>query len=66
MERKELLKDKQVSIYFDDGSRIGRKDGIVIEISDTSITFKATSGRIEIIPFSRVIRIEEKSFFGGN
>ena len=66
MERKELLKDKQVSIYFDDGSRIGRKDGVVIEISDISITFKATSGHIEIIPFSRIIRIEEKTFFGGN
>ena len=66
MERKELLKDKQVSIYFDDGSRIGRKDGVVIDISDTLITFKATSGHIEIIPFSRIIRIEEKSNFGGN
>ncbi len=66
MERKELLKDKQVSIYFDDGARIGRKDGIVIEISDSSISFKAISGHIEVIPFSRVIRIEEKSSFGGH
>lgn len=66
MERKELLKDSQVVIYFDDGSRIGRKDGIVIEISDSSIIFKANSGRIEIIPLTRIIRIEEKSASEGN
>lgn len=66
MERREQLKGKKVSIYFDDGTRIGRKDGIFIEISDNSISFKATSGHIEIIPFSRVIRIEEKTSFGGH
>jgi len=66
VERKELLKDSQVVIYFDDGSRIGRKDGIVIEISDSSIIFKANSGRIEIIPLTRIIRIEEKSASEGN
>jgi len=66
MEKRELLRDKQVSIYFDDGARVGRKDGIVIDISDSSITFKTKSGNLEIIPLSRVIRIEEKSFFGGH
>lgn len=66
MEQRELLKGKKVAIYFDDGSRIGRKDGSVIEISDSSIVFKSASGHIEIIPFSRIIRVEENPSFGGN
>ena len=66
MERNELLKGKEVSVYFDDGSNITRKDGRVIEISDNSIVFKVESGQIQVIPFSRIIRIVEKTSFGGN
>jgi small-conductance mechanosensitive channel len=66
MERDGLLKGKKVAIYFDDGSRIGKKDGTVIEISENSIVFKSISGKTEIIPFSRIIRIEETFPHGGN
>jgi len=66
MERREQLKDKQVSIYFDDGSDITRKDGIAVDLTDSGIIFKESSGQLQFIPFSRVIRIVEKSSFGGH
>jgi len=65
MEKKELLTGREVSVYFDDGFQITRKDGIVVEISDNSIVFKTDFGKIQIIPFPRIIRIVEKSQNGG-
>lgn len=65
MDRNELLKGKEVCIYFDDGSNITRKDGVVIELSENAIVFKVESGQVQIIPFSRIIRVVEKTSFGG-
>ena len=65
MDRNELLKGREVSVYFDDGSAITRKDGIVIEITETTLIFKE-HGQIQIIPFSRIIRVVEKNHSGGD
>jgi ribosomal protein L14 len=66
MDRNGLLKGKDVAVYFDDGSNITRKDGRVVEISDNAVVFEVESGQVQIIPFSRIIRIVEKTSFGGN
>ena len=65
MDKNELLKGKEVSVYFDDGSAITRKDGIVIEITETTLIFKE-HGQIQIIPFIRIIRVVEKNRSGGD
>lgn len=65
MDNGELLKGKEVSVYFDDGSTITRKDGIVIEITEATLIFKE-HGQTQIIPFSRIIRVVEKNCSGGN
>lgn len=64
MDRNKLLEGKEVSVYFDDGSAITRKDGIVIEITETTLIFQE-HGQIQIIPFSRIIRVVEKNRSGG-
>lgn len=65
MDKTELLKGKEVSIYFDDGSSITRKDGTIIEITDITLIFQE-HGQTQIIPFSRIIRVVEKNCSGGN
>ena len=62
-----ILKDKRITIYFDDESESGvvRKDGIGISLSNNSIIFKDNSGLIQLIPLYRVIRIIEKPMMGG-
>lgn len=65
MDRSEFLKGKEVSVYFDDGSTVTRKDGTIIEITETTLIFQE-HGQIQIIPFSRIIRVAEKNRSGGN
>lgn len=66
LERRELLKGKKVSIYFDDGSNITRKDGKAVDFTDSGVVFEERSGQLQFIPFSRIVRIVENSSFGGN
>jgi len=57
------LKNKDVSIYYDDSSnynKVARKDGHCLDDTDHKITIRNQSNFIEVIPYSRIIRVIEK------
>ncbi len=56
----EALIGKQVSIYFDDGDRVTRKDGQCTEILTNAIIIQDVKGWYQLIPFNRVIRVIEQ------
>lgn len=47
------LEGKKVSVYFDDGSRVTRKDGVLSSEDDYSITLDDK----EVISRNRIIRM---------
>ena len=53
MERQGLA-GKKINVYFDDGCRVTRKDGVVSSEDAYSISLNNK----EIIPRSRIVRIE--------
>ncbi len=55
----EALIGKQVTIYFDDGNRVTRKDGQCTEILFNAIIIQDISGLYQLFPFSKVIRVIE-------
>ena len=56
------LKDKRVSIYYDDKAqynKVAKKDGFCLEDNDRVIVVRNNSGFIEKIPYYRIIRVIE-------
>ena len=57
----EVLVNKEVIVYFNDGNSITRKDGICIEILKNAIIFKDKQmGIHQLVPFYKIIRVLEK------
>ena len=57
----QALIDKEIVIYFNDGSNITRKDGTCIELLKNAIIFKdPITGYHQLIPFYKIIRVIEK------
>lgn len=55
----EKYKNKKVLLFFDDGKSISRKEGIVEDISDSTISFiEEGKPSSQLIPLNRVVRIE--------
>jgi len=56
------LRNRHITVYFQDGSRehIGRKDGVFVELTNSTLILKNTHGVIEGIPISKIIRFIEK------
>ena len=52
--------NKKIVLYFDDGKQIRRKEGILLEISDNLISLHETSEGHQLLPLSRIIRIEKR------
>lgn len=57
------LVNKKITVYFQDGSQqhIGRKDGIFLELTNSTLILRNTQGVIEGIPISKIIRFIEKT-----
>lgn len=49
---------KKDIIFFDDGTGIKRKEGTIEKIEDALIFF-SQSGKIQLIPICRIVRIEK-------
>jgi len=49
---------KKDILFFDDGSNISRKEGHVVDIKE-GLVFFSEYGKIQLIPVSRIIRIEK-------
>lgn len=60
METEKKLIDSLISVYFNDGERITRKDGIAKGITDKGLFINEDHGKKQLIPLSRVVRIELK------
>jgi hypothetical protein len=61
MDEKTLV-DKEIIVYFNDGSSITRKDGICVKLLKNAVIFKdKITGLHQLIPFFKIIRIIEKS-----
>lgn len=52
------LTDKEVVVYYDDKDKINRKQGLLQHTTKEDLFLKTLSGVI-VIPFSRIIRVEE-------
>lgn len=57
--------NKKIVLYFDDGKEIRRKQGILLEISDNLISLNETNEGHQLLPLSRIIRIEKERGFDG-
>ena len=57
-----VLVNKEIIVYFDDGSSITRKGGICVELLKNAVIFRdKITGLHQLIPFFKIIRIIEKS-----
>lgn len=57
----QVLVNKEVIVYFHDGTSVTRKDGICIEILKNAIIFKdRITGIHQLVPFYKIIRVLEK------
>ena len=59
--------NKNIVIYFHDGTSVTRKDGVCVELLKNAIIFKdPITGLHQLIPFYKIIRVIEKPIGGQN
>ncbi len=57
----QVFQNREVIVYFNDGSSVTRKDGICVELLKSGIVFKdKITGIHQLIPFYKIIRVVEK------
>lgn len=49
---------KDISIYYTDGERVNRKDGILVGVRKHEIYIRYKKRTIVCIPFKKIVRIE--------
>ncbi len=54
----EELKQREVVVVFEDGGSVSKRPGILIDISDSYVAIHSQAFGLELIPLSRVIRIQ--------
>jgi len=56
-----VLVNKEIVIYFNDGANVTRKSGICVELLKNAVIFRdKITGLHQLIPFFKIIRIIEK------
>ena len=56
-----ILVNREIIVYFDDGSNVTRKEGICVELLKNAVIFKdKITGLHQLITFFKIIRIIEK------
>lgn len=51
-------KEKSITLFYNDGGGVSRKDGVLLELNDFA-RIRIASGQVIMIPRERIIRIEE-------
>lgn len=61
MDSEKNILNKSVSVFFDDGDKVTRKDGFVESVNGQVLFLNVDHENEQLIPFDRIVRIELKN-----